>query len=78
MSRWKSADHTLRPHADCVLDGFLLGPGVVLLTYGIHRWKPHWQIEYMFNPPLFFYGITYFPRYTMTSFFTAFLCSLFL
>ncbi|KAH9817762.1 OPT oligopeptide transporter protein [Teratosphaeria destructans] len=57
--------------------GFLVGPAVVLLSYGVQRLKPHWQIEYYFNAPLIFYGITVFPRYGMTNFFTAFLFSLF-
>jgi len=30
-------------------DGFLIGPAAVLLAYGLHRWKPHWQIEYNFG-----------------------------
>ncbi|KAF2773243.1 OPT superfamily oligopeptide transporter [Teratosphaeria nubilosa] len=57
--------------------GFLVGPAVVLLSFGVQRLKPHWQVEYYFNAPLIFYGITNFPRYGMTNFFTAFLVSLF-
>jgi hypothetical protein len=58
--------------------GFLLGPLAVLATYAVHRWKPQWRMEYIINPPLIFYGITYFPRYNMTNFLTSFLVGIFL
>ncbi|KAK5129138.1 hypothetical protein LTR08_003803 [Meristemomyces frigidus] len=57
--------------------GFLLGPLAVLVVYAVHRWKPQWNVEHNFNPVLFFYGITYFPRYGMTNFFSSVLVAFF-
>lgn len=49
-----------------------------MVMYSLQRWKPHWDMERLFNAPLFFYGITFFPRYEMTSFFSAFIVSVIL
>jgi hypothetical protein len=57
--------------------GFLVGPAAVLLMYGVHKWKPHWDVEHYANPTLFFYGMTLFPRYPSTNFFTGMLVSAF-
>lgn len=50
----------------------------MLVAFAVWRWKPHWNVEEYFNPVLFFYGITNFPRYGMTNFFSAVIVSFFL
>lgn len=56
--------------------GFFVGPIVVLLTWGVHKWKPNWKVEYRFNPVLIFYGATFFPAYQTTNLLTSAILSL--
>lgn len=58
--------------------GFLVGVVAVVIAYGIHCWKPHWNIEERFNPVVFFYGGTLFPVYQTTNLFTSAMLSFFL
>ena len=55
---------------------FIVGPASVFAVWLVHRRFPHWDLEHLCNPTLFFYGITVFPVYGMTNFFSAFLLSL--
>ncbi|KAF2717787.1 isp4 protein [Polychaeton citri CBS 116435] len=55
--------------------GFLLGPLTVFCVWTVQCARPHWDLERYCNPTLFFYGMTLFPRYTTTNFFTAVLVS---
>lgn len=58
--------------------GFFVGPIAVLLTWGLHLWKPRWNIEYKFNPVMIFYGASFFPVYQTTNLFTSALLAFFL
>jgi OPT family oligopeptide transporter len=58
--------------------GFLVGPICVLITYGIHKWKPHWKIETRFNPVLIFSGGVWFPVYQTANLLTSSAVSAFL
>ncbi|KAF7956268.1 hypothetical protein EAE96_005188 [Botrytis aclada] len=51
--------------------GFFVGPALVLVTYLVHKWKPHWKIEERFNPTLICFGATNFPVYQTTNLMTS-------
>jgi hypothetical protein len=57
---------------------FIAGPALVLITWFIHKWKPHWSVETRFNPVLIFTGGTSFPVYQTTNLLTSAAVSTFL
>lgn len=50
--------------------GCLLGPLVIFLVWGVHRARPRWNIEKVFNPVIIFHGAGLFPIYTTTNLMT--------
>jgi hypothetical protein len=58
--------------------GFLIGPICMIIMYGIHKWKPHWQVETRFNPVLIFTGGLFFPVYQTVNLLTSAAVSAFL
>jgi len=58
---------------------FIIGPVVTFATWLVQKWKPHWEMEYWFNPTLIFAGGLFFPYYGTTNFLTSFIfCLIFM
>lgn len=56
---------------------FLIGPGLVGITYVVHRYKPGWNIEERCNMTMILYGGTIFPVYETTNLMTSAMLALF-
>lgn len=50
---------------------FAVGPALVTLTWFVHKWKPHWNVEERCNPVVIMYGATWFPVYQTANLMTS-------